>query len=96
MGDYVLRQNASDLSSNAFPPYLDKMGEDITWTSYHPSYTTSGSNLTASKDASGYSLAEQIVIGCVLSMFIILSTAGNILVCVAVVTERNLSKLADV
>lgn len=43
----------------------------------------------------GYSLIEQVLIGCVLSFFIVLSTAGNILVCVAVVTERNLRKRSN-
>lgn len=54
--------------------------------------TANGSNDTED-DGAAYSLAESIIIGTILSLFIILAIAGNILVCVAVFTDRRLKHL---
>lgn len=65
-----------------------------------PNYTIinlsngSGNNGTYDNEPhSGYNLAESIIIGTILSLFIILAVAGNILVCVAVFTDRRLKHL---
>ena len=80
-----------DLSQHP-APY--KAGEGVT-TSFFHTYMADTSTITELSDPGvhGYTLTEQIIIGCVLSLFIVLSTTGNILVCVAVLTERNLRKL---
>ncbi|CAD5111574.1 DgyrCDS873 [Dimorphilus gyrociliatus] len=52
------------------------------------------SNLTLNEDA-GYPLGVQILIGLVLAAIICLSLIGNTVVCVAILTERNLRKAGN-
>lgn len=57
---------------------------------------TNGNNLSGSTELEHdppYTLAESIIIGTILSLVIILAIAGNILVCVAVFTDRRLKHL---
>ena len=44
----------------------------------------------------GYSLPQEIALGIVLSTFVILAVAGNLLVCISVVTDRHLRKRSNV
>lgn len=76
---------------------------NVNWSSLSPDrhgYNTSleDSNITningtGDTSSARYSLAESIIIGTVLSLFVILAIAGNILVCVAVFTDRRLKRL---
>ena len=77
---------ARDKDSNASGLYLRHM-------------TTVSLNLSSTDEggggAGGYTLAESILIAIFLSLIIFFSIAGNILVCVAVLTERNLRKTSN-
>lgn len=57
-----------------------------------PSYANASTNDTVADPADGHSLAESIMIGTVLTLFIIIAIVGNILVCIAVFTDRHLRR----
>ena len=61
--------------------------------------TTASLNVSSTNEGGGgeggYTLAESILIAIFLSLIIFFSIAGNILVCVAVLTERNLRKTSN-
>lgn len=63
---------------------------------YHHYMTTASLNETAFvQDDGAYGLAETILIAIFLSFIIFFSVAGNLLVCVAILTERNLRKTSN-
>ncbi|CAG2208947.1 dopamine receptor 1-like [Mytilus edulis] len=73
---------------------LDLSSDSPNYTIFDTINSTNVSNNTNEEaTGSGYQLAEKIIIGTILSLFIILAIVGNILVCVAVFTDRRLKHL---
>lgn len=83
-----------DPTTSAFPRMLSHSGDDfLDFTDNTTSHRTDEDDDETS--GPGYGLAEGVLIGLVLSSFIVLALAGNALVMVAILTDRHLRRTSN-